>query len=281
MGRLLAKGLPIEGFVFDTALAAYLLSPTDGSYALPQLSLSYLGRTLEEEKAPEQLSLTLSAEEPEDISQASPPLDERAGSLLEKVRCIADLHDILDKKIQDLNMDTLYRKVEMPLCHVLAQMEQTGFLLDQTALKAFGEMLEEHIHRLETSIFQYAGGPFNIQSPKQLGEVLFGTLQLPPVKKTKTGYSTNAEVLEKLRFQHPIVSDILEYRQMTKLKSTYVDGLFAAVAPDGRLHTKFQMTVTATGRLSSAEPNLQNIPVRTELGREMRKCFWQDRARCW
>jgi DNA polymerase-1 len=269
MGRLLARQLPIEGFVFDTALAAYLLSATDGSYALERLSVSYLGRELQTTMEEEQISLALPGEEAEK-QQMMPSL---AAAHMERARCIGELYEILKRKLEELDLTELYEAVELPLCRVLAHMEQTGFLLDQDALRQFGKLLEERISQLEESVYQYAGGAFNLNSPKQLGEILFGTLQLPPVKKTKTGYSTSAEVLEKLRHQHPIVDEILEYRQLAKLKSTYVDGLFAAVAPDGRLHTSFQMTVTATGRLSSTEPNLQNIPVRTELGREMRKMF--------
>ncbi|MBQ1351784.1 MAG: DNA polymerase I [Oscillospiraceae bacterium] len=269
MGHLLSRGLPIEGFVFDTALAAYLLSPTDGSYALERLSVAYLNRELQSEPAEEQLSLSL----PGMADLTEELLPKLAAAHFERARCIGELHEILFQKLKELQLEELYKTIEIPLCRVLAQMEQTGFLLDQDALRQFGTMLETRISQLENSIYTYAGGTFNLNSPKQLGEILFGTLQLPPVKKTKTGYSTNAEVLEKLRHQHPIIDEILEYRQLSKLKSTYVDGLFAAVAPDGRLHTSFQMTVTATGRLSSTEPNLQNIPVRTELGKEMRKMF--------
>ena len=165
-----------------------------------------------------------------------------------------------------------YYEVELPQCPVLAEMERAGVLVDRGALARFGEMLTAGIDRARDSIYQLAGEEFNINSPKQLGHILFEVLGLPPSKKTKTGYATGAEVLEKLQ-DVPIVSLILDYRQLTKLNSTYVDGLMKVIAPDGRIHTSFQNTVTATGRLSSAEPNLQNIPVRTELGAEMRKMF--------
>jgi DNA polymerase-1 len=145
--------------------------------------------------------------------------------------------------------------------------------VDKQALRAFGETLDEGIRATQSKIFELAGGEFNINSPKQLGEVLFDRLMLPTDKKTKTGWSTNADVLEKLRGKHPVIQAILDYRQLTKLKSTYVDGLLKVVSSDGRIHTSFQMTVTATGRLSSTEPNLQNIPVRTPLGAELRKMF--------
>ncbi|MBQ1603881.1 MAG: DNA polymerase I, partial [Oscillospiraceae bacterium] len=163
--------------------------------------------------------------------------------------------------------------VELPLCRVLAEMEHAGCLVDRNALSDFGALMETRVRELEGRIYDAAGGPFNINSPKQLGTVLFEQLKLPHGKKTKTGWSTNADVLEKLRWEHPIVSDVLEYRQYAKFKSTYCDGLLKVIAPDGRIHTSFMMTVTDTGRLSSREPNLQNIPTRTELGSEFRRMF--------
>ena len=173
----------------------------------------------------------------------------------------------------------LYETAELPLGRVLAEMERTGFRVDAGELRRFGEAMDGRIRDLEAAIYEMAGGPFNINSPKQLGEVLFERLGLPPAKKTKTGYSTNAEVLEKLRWQHPIVNAVLEYRQYAKLKSTYADGLLKVIGPDGRIHTSFQMTVTATGRLSSTEPNLQNIPTRTDLGSEIRRMFIPDEGK--
>ena len=170
-------------------------------------------------------------------------------------------------------MSELFYKIELPLCRVLADMEIVGFAVDKKALYDFGESLNYHIEQLQGSIWQHAGEEFNINSPKQLGTVLFDKLMLPSGKKTKTGWSTNVEVLEKLRDKHPIIGEILQYRQLTKLKSTYTDGLLKVISPDGRIHTSFQMTVTATGRLSSTEPNLQNIPIRTQLGGEIRKMF--------
>ena len=170
-------------------------------------------------------------------------------------------------------MHDLYYGVELPLCPVLAEMEHLGMLVDRQALAAFGALLDERIRADEALIYELAGETFNINSTQQFGHILFDKLGLPPVKKTKTGYSTSAEVLEKLRGKHPIVEAVLDYRQLAKLKSTYVDGLMKVIAPDGRIHTSFQNTVTATGRLSSTEPNLQNIPVRTELGAELRKMF--------
>lgn len=168
-------------------------------------------------------------------------------------------------KLRETQMEELFTKIELPLCAVLAKMENEGFLADAEALRAFGESLTGSIDALREAVWAEAGEEFNIQSPKQLGAVLFEKLGLPGGKKTKTGWSTNADVLDKLRYE-PIVRHVLEYRELTKLKSTYADGLLKVIGADGRIHTNFQMTVTATGRLSSTEPNLQNIPVRRELG---------------
>ena len=167
----------------------------------------------------------------------------------------------------------LYYSIDFPLCYVLANMEADGVRVDQEALASYGAMLRERIAECEKVIFSYSGAPFNINSTKQLGEVLFDKLGLPPVKKTKSGYSTNIEVLQKLADKHPIIPAIMEYREVTKLNSTYAEGLQKTVASDGRIHTTFQNLLTATGRLSSTEPNLQNIPVRKTLGSEIRKMF--------
>lgn len=237
MRALLGEGLPTDGFVFDTALAAYLLDATAGSYDLPRLAQTYLGEELPD------------------------------------VQSVWALQPVLHEKMDAQAMLPLYTDVELPLCPVLARMEQAGFLVDRKALYDFGESLTSSIEQLQQSIWALAGEPFNIQSPKQLGSVLFERLMLPAGKKTKTGWSTNAAVLDKLRGKHPIIEQILDYRTLTKLKSTYADGLLKEISADGRIHTNFQMTVTATGRLSSTEPNLQNIPVRRELGAQIRKMF--------
>ena len=237
MGLLMKDKLPVEGFTFDTALAAYLLDANDGDYSLPRISAKYLNREL-------------------DGAQA-----------------IFELYSVLDEKLDELVMTKLYYEVELPLCRVLADMEASGFYVDRKALYDFGENLNDGIAQMQAGIWAHAGHEFNINSPKQLGEVLFEELMLPSGKKTKSGWSTNADVLEKLRDKHPIIGEILEYRMLTKLKSTYADGLLKVIAPDGRIHTNFQMTVTATGRLSSTEPNLQNIPVRKKLGAQIRKMF--------
>ena len=237
MGLLLKEKLSTAGFVFDTALAAYLLEATESDYALERISVRYTG-------------------------------SEAAGA-----EAVFRLTPVLDAKLRELGMDELYYQAELPLCTVLAEMEAAGFFVDRKALYDFGESLNAGIAQLQQSIWNHAGHEFNINSPKQLGTVLFDELLLPYGKKTKTGWSTNADVLEKLQGKHPIVDEVLEYRMLTKLKSTYAEGLLKVISEDGRIHTNFQMTVTATGRLSSTEPNLQNIPVRKKLGAQIRNMF--------
>ena len=266
---LLEEGIAPGGFVFDTEVAAYLLAPTDGSYDLEKLGLTYYNHQFA--KASDYLN-----------EGAFGPLADLAvscGALMSHCALIGALVDTLTQRLKELDMWELYQTVELPLCAVLAEMETEGFLIDRKALAEFGEMLSGRIEQVQAGIYELAGETFNINSTQQLGRVLFEVLGLPPVKKTKTGYSTNAEVLDKLRGQHPIIESILEYRQLTKLKSTYADGLGKVIAPDGRIHTSFQNTVTATGRLSSTEPNLQNIPVRTELGAQLRKMFVAPKGR--
>lgn len=237
MGLALAEGLGTEGFVFDTELAAYVLDPTESGYDLGKLTKRYLGAELPEARAALELMAPMRA------------------------------------KLAENGAEKLYFDIELPLCQVLAEMERAGFLVDRKALADFGESLTAGIDALQRGIWGLAGHEFNINSPKQLGEVLFDELMLPAGKKTKTGWSTNADILEKLIGKHPIIGDILEYRMLTKLKSTYADGLLKVISADGRIHTNFRMTVTATGRLSSTEPNLQNIPVRRELGAQIRRMF--------
>ena len=264
LSRLLDEGIRGGGFVFDTALAAYLLAPTDGSYELERLGMTWLNHEF-----PRAGDTYLAKD-------AFTPLADQAavlGALLSHCALIGALKEAMAPRLAELGLDRVFDEVELPLCPVLAEMERAGMLVDRQALTAFGEMLEGRIRADEEAIYELAGEKFNINSTQQLGRILFEQLGLPPVKKTKTGWSTSAEVLEKLRGRHPIVEAVLDYRQLAKLKSTYVDGLAPLIAPDGRIHTTFQNTVTATGRLSSAEPNLQNIPVRTELGAELRRMF--------
>ena len=263
MSRALDRGLTAEGFVFDGAIAAYLLSPTDGSYDLDKVGAKYFGVAL----PPAKDYLGAKAWKSEESAQ-------KAGQALAHHVCLLPpLYRRLPEEMAEFGLTQVYEEIERPLCPVLAEMEQAGVLVDQAALAHFGQTLQTGIEVLQGEIYAQAGEKFNINSTQQLGRVLFEGLGLPPVKKTKTGYSTSAEVLEKLRPQHPIIDLILEYRQLTKLNSTYVEGLAKVIAPDGRIHTSFQNTVTATGRLSSTEPNLQNIPVRTELGAQIRTMF--------
>ena len=260
---LLDEGIEPGDFIFDTEVAAYLLAPTDGSYELEKLGMTYYNQEFPKAAA----YLEEGAFGP--LADPAAPM----GALISHCALIGALHQTLRKRLEELDLWTLYQQIELPLCPVLAEMEREGMLVDRGALIRFGEMLSQGIQGAQAAIFALAGEEFNINSTQQLGRILFDQLGLPPVKKTKTGYSTNADVLEKLRGQHPIIETILEYRQLTKLKSTYVDGLSKVIGADGRIHTCFQNTVTATGRLSSAEPNLQNIPVRTELGAQLRKMF--------
>lgn len=237
--RMTADGLPFCSVDFDIMLAAYALNSGLGSFDLDRIAVTYLGNT--------------------------PPAA--------TIRCYEALCDALTEQLTATRQLSVFQDMEMPLAAVLFDMERTGFKVDRESIYQYGLVLDAYAADLESRIFTYAGKPFNINSPKQLGEILFETLMLPTDKKTKTGYSTSAEVLDKLKKYHPIIEDILEYRQVTKLKSTYVDGLLKVADDDGLVHTTFKQTGTATGRLSSAEPNLQNIPIRTELGRELRKFF--------
>ncbi|MBR2896315.1 MAG: DNA polymerase I [Oscillospiraceae bacterium] len=242
MRKLLANGLTAEGFVFDTAVAAYLLDATRGHYELEQLCARYLKK-----------------DAPQTAAQ--------------RCRAAAELWSAFLPLLEQEGLFKLYETVELPLCAVLAEMEHEGIAVDRFALLSFEGMLTERIGGCQKRIFELAGHEFNIQSPKQLGTVLFEEMGIRPAKKTKSGYATGAEILEKLRPEHPIISDVLDYRMLTKLRSTYAEGLTKCIEEDGRIRTTFQNTVTATGRLSSTDPNLQNIPVRTEMGAEIRKMF--------
>ena len=239
----------------DIAISAYLINPARNVYNIESLALEYLGYEFEEEK---QVSL----------------FGDNGDSLAKKALAIKPILEITSQKLKEKGQEELYRSIELPLVEVLADMQKQGILIDKNQLAEFSQYLKVRIDSLVDSIYAHAGGEFNINSPKQLGEILFEKLGLKAVKKTKTGYSTNAEVLEKLKNEHPIVEEILEYRSLAKLKSTYCDGLMAVINPEtGRIHSVFNQTVTVTGRISSTEPNMQNIPTRTELGREIRKMF--------
>ena len=242
MTQLLRQGRSIQGFIYDTALAAYLLEPARSGYALGDLMERYCGASISD-------------------------------GLSGEAAAIAQLYTVLPEQVKQEGMEQVYWDIDFPLCPVLAEMEHAGILVDRDTLTAFEQMLSQRISDCENLIYGYAGGPFNINSTKQLGTLLFETLELPHGKKTKSGYSTNIDVLEQLKDKHPIIPAIIDYRMLTKLRSTYAEGLLKVIGADGRIHTTFQNMVTATGRLSSTDPNLQNIPVRTELGGEIRKMF--------
>lgn len=233
---------------FDVSVAAYLLNPLKNNYTWEDVAREHLGLMIDEK------------------------IDQDMKACYESYVNYASV-EVLRQKLRDTKMDTLFRDIEMPLVFTLFDMEQNGIRVEADALKQYGDQLAGKIAELEKEIYEEAGEIFNINSPKQLGVVLFENMKLPGGRKTKTGYSTAADVLEKLAPEHPVVAKILEYRQYTKLKSTYADGLANYIQDDGRIHGKFNQTITATGRISSTEPNLQNIPVRMELGRLIRKVF--------
>lgn len=236
----------------DVEILAYLVDPLKGDYPITYIGEYYLERYTEDIK-----------------TLISDPLSYCALSS----RNAFDSYEKLYSMVKEMGMEDLYYNIEMPLSFVLYSMETEGIKVNGQALTEYGESLKGSIEELESRIYEAAGEKFNINSPKQLGEILFEKLSLPFGKKTKSGYSTAADVLEKLAPEAPIVKDILEYRTLTKLKSTYADGLYGYIEDDGRIHTHFNQTITATGRISSTEPNLQNIPIRTELGRQLRKVF--------
>ena len=235
------KTIGFSNCYFDIMLASYVLNAGEGSFDLSRIAMANLSQMVED-------------------GATTAPI-------------IYDIYKILKRKIEELGFEKLFYEIEMPLSKVLFEMESEGFKIDRAGLINYGLALDQTIEELANRIYAYAGKEFNINSPKQLGEVLFETLMLPHGKKTKTGYSTNAEVLDKLRAYHPIIQDVLDYRQVVKLKGTYVDGFVKLLTADDKIHTTFKQTGTATGRLSSAEPNLQNIPIRTPLGRELRHYF--------
>lgn len=254
-----------EENVFDAGVAGYLLNPLKDTYSYDDLARDYLGLTIPSQKdflAKETLGDGLEAGEEAAVVCAC-----YMGYVAFKAS------DTLKKQLQAQEMYGLYTEIELPLIYSLFHMEQEGIQVERQALKEYGDRLKVGIGRLEQEIYSETGREFNINSPKQLGEILFGEMQLPGGKKTKTGYSTAADVLEKLAGDYPVVQKILDYRQLTKLNSTYAQGLAAYIQEDGRIHGTFNQTITATGRISSTEPNLQNIPVRMALGREIRKVF--------
>lgn len=247
---LALKSLDInsKNIKFDTMLAAYLLNPSASDYSLDRLCNEYEGT-----------KASFEGEENE--------------SLLVNLSILNSIIDKLKENIEKNGQQKLLYDIEIPLSKLLAEMEDLGFGVDAEGIEKYGEMLDKKIYEMQKQIYDYVGYEFNINSPKQLGSALFEGLGLPVGKKTKSGYSTSAEVLEGIRYAHPVVDDILEYRTLTKLKSTYCDGMIKVIEKDGRIHSKFNQVETRTGRISSTEPNLQNIPVRTDIGRELRRFF--------
>ena len=270
MVRFYVYGVEMKNIAFDTMIAEYLIDASKSSYGLKDLSSIYLEETITDIEELKGKGKTLR-------SILDLPVEELQNHLSQHVKTILKLYTVLESKLKDMELEKLYYEVELPLTQVLASMEFRGIKVDKNMLETLEIEFRDKINILTDEIYTLAGKAFNINSPKQLGEVLFDELELPPVKKTKTGYSTNAEVLEKLAEQHDIIPKILDYRHVTKLKSTYVDGLLSIINPvTNRVHSSFNQTVTTTGRISSTEPNLQNIPVKLEMGRRLRKVFIAD-----
>ncbi len=260
--RLRDKGIIANSLDFDIKIASYILNPTKNNYKLSDIVLEEMGIIVDDSTNNAQLSL---------LDNASS--DSNAKVEKQYPGYIHTCMDSLKKKLIERDEFSLFKDIEMPLRIVLAKMQYYGVLVDKKTLEQYQDTLSKKVDELHNEIIKLAGEDFNINSPKQLGVILFDRLHLPIIKKTKSGYSTDAEVLEKLEEEHPIINKILEYRTISKLKSTYADGLLPLIKDDGRIHASFNQTITATGRLSCSDPNLQNIPVRTDLGREFRKIF--------
>ena len=263
--------MEINNMFFDIAIGEYLIdSKSSTSYECSDIAMKYLTKKIKSQE--ELLGKGAKAKKFSDLS-----LEELSTYFGEILNTVYNVYPMMEKTFKDMDMEYLFYDVEMPLVEVLGSMEYCGMAVDKNQLNELGNKFKEIISNLEEEIFSLAGEKFNINSPKQLGVILFERLELPVIKKTKTGYSTSADVLEKLRDKHEIIDKITEYRQIVKLNSTYVDGLLGIINPiSGRIHSSFNQTITTTGRISSTEPNLQNIPVKTEMGREIRKVFIAD-----
>ncbi|MBR4724452.1 MAG: DNA polymerase I [Lachnospiraceae bacterium] len=265
--KSIVKTFDITGFInaFDISVAAYLLDPLSQNYDCVSVSRKYLERF--------GTGIAEITGKGNPTQRWNEDRDRLAAALAFESASAKDVYPIMRRQLQEGGMTDLYYHIELPLVYTLSGMEKAGIMVEKEQLKDFGMSLKSDIDRLEKEIWQAAGEEFNINSPKQLGTILFDKLRLPGGKKTKSGYSTSADVLEKIKLEDPIIEKILEYRQLTKLNSTYAEGLYDYIDEDGRIRTTFNQTVTATGRLSSTDPNLQNIPIRTSLGREIRKVF--------
>lgn len=265
-------GISLSNIYFDIAIAEYLIDSSSSNYTYDSIAMNYFGQKIKSSE--ELLGKGVKAKKYEDLEKEE--LDNTIGSIVQLVEKVTPK---MEEKLVDMDMDGLFYHVEMPLVEVLGYMEYEGVMVDKDKLIELGEEFKISIDKLEKDIYNLAGEEFNINSPKQLGVILFEKLELPVIKKTKTGYSTNAEVLEHLSDKHEIIDKITEYRQIVKLKSTYVDGLINIINPiSHRIHSSFNQTITTTGRISSTDPNLQNIPVRLELGRNIRKVFIADKG---
>ena len=260
-------GIFLNNMYFDISIAEYLIDSSSANYTYDSIAMNYFGQKIKSTE--ELLGKGVKAKKIEELEKEE--IDKHIGNIINLVERV---NPKMEDKLKSMDMDGLFYHVEMPLVEVLGYMEFEGIMVDKEKLVELGEEFKLSIDKLESEIYLLAGEEFNINSPKQLGVILFEKLELPVIKKTKTGYSTNAEVLERLRDKHEIIDKITEYRQIVKLKSTYVDGLINIINPiSHRIHSSFNQTITTTGRISSTEPNLQNIPVRLELGRNIRKVF--------
>lgn len=265
-------GIKLENIYFDITIAEYLIdSMSSTSYECSAIAMKYLTKKVKTKE--ELLGKGVKAKKYQDLS-----FEELSSHISQIIDTVKSVMPIMEENLKESNMDGLLYHVEMPLVEVLADMEYEGVKVDKEKLNELGSQFKEIIKKLESEIYKISGEEFNINSPKQLGVILFEKLGLPVIKKTKTSYSTNAEVLDKLKDQSPIIDKIIEYRQIVKLNSTYVEGLLSIINPiDGRIHSSFNQTITTTGRISSTEPNLQNIPVKLEMGRNIRKVFISDK----
>ena len=261
------EGIKTNNFSFDTAIAYYLIDSNKSNYSIQSMAMDYLQRQINS------FEDIYKKEKIKEKSVSAVDMNTAEGVLSNEIKTIKDAYPILKEKIDSLDERTLFYDIELPLSEALADMEFIGFKVDRDELLRLGDEYDELIKEKERIIFSLAGEEFNINSPKKLSEILFDKLGIKPIKKTKTGYSTDAEVLEKLSDKHPIADQIVEYRTYQKLKSTYIDGLKDLIDETGRIHSYFNQTNTATGRISSQDPNLQNIPIRTEAGRKIRKAF--------